>query len=289
MKKLLALAFIFILAVVCLHSQANGKSEYDLYTQYCPAEPFDLANDAARNFQRKSGLNALARMVAEHQIKREIKKNAKGKFKVNVDSYSLSDAKQGKFKRFTVTGKKIVSSDVYISNLTARTACKFIHLDLDKNPVGLLEPMVIDFEADISENDLNKTLQTQTFKDYSLGVKRRMVKISFFEFSNARVSLKNNQLNLLVDVRTLMGKPFTANVISKLKIENNKIALEDLKFGSTNHKIEGRKMQYLVKIFDPISYMQKVLGEYNCKTLLKSVKIENEKIIIKGSVFLGKS
>lgn len=287
MKKFIL--FIFMFVFTCTQSLAKNSSEYKLYMQYCPQAPFDIAQEGTRNFQKRFGLNALATMVAEHKIKSEIKKNAKGKFKVKVESYSLTDAKQGKFKKFNVTGKKIVASDVYISNLTAKTTCKFIHLDLDKNPVGLIQPMAIDFSAEITEDDLNKTLQTPKFQEYTLGVKKRMVKISFFEFSNARVSLENNQLNLLVDVRTLMGKPFTANVVSKLKIENNKIVLENLKFGSTNHKIEGRKMQYLVKIFDPISYMQKVLNQYNCKTLLKSVKIEDGKIYINGSVFLGKS
>lgn len=287
MKRVLILVFLSLF--ICTKSPAKGQSEYDLYTQYCPAAPFNIADESTRNFQKKIGLNGLAAMVASHKIKSEIKKNAKGKFKVNVTSYSMTDAKQGKFKRFEVSGKKIVSSGVHISKLDARTTCQFIHLDMDKNPVGLAEPMAIDFNAEITEEDLNKTLQSPAFQEYSLGVKRRMVKISFFEFSNARVSLKNNQLDLLVDVRTLMGKPFTANVISDLKAENNQIALKSLKFGSTNHKIEGRKMQYLVKIFDPVAYMQKVLSQYNCKTLIKSVKIDDGKIIIKGSVFLAKS
>ena len=286
MKYLLyAIFFIFVTAALPTFAQ----SEYELYQLYCPKPPYNIESEGKRNFQTKTGLNALAAKVAAHEIKREIKKEAKGKFNVKVQSYSMSDAKQGKFKRFEVKGKKIISSDVYISEINARTTCQFIHLNLDKNPVELLEPIAIDFEVAISEGDINKTLKTPAFQNYAVGIKHRMVKISFFEFSNARVSLKDNTFNLSVDVKTLMGKPFTANVISKLKIYDNKIILENLKFGSTNHKIEGKKMQYLVNIFNPINYMQKKLEHYNCKTILKSVKIEDEKIIVRGSAFLGKS
>ena len=263
MKKKFILFVIFgIFLIAGISTGSFAESEYNLYTQYCPKPPYDIASDGKRNFQRITGLNALAAKVAAGQIKKNIRANAKGKFKVKVNSYSLTDAKQGKFKSFEVNGKKIVASDVYISKLNAKTTCKFIHLDTEKNPVKLLEPMAIDFNAEISEDDLNKTLQTPSYKNYTVGVKRRMVKISFFEFSN---------------------------VISKLKIEKNQIVIENLKFGSTNHKIDGKKMKYLLNIFDPIHYMQKTLKQYNCKTILKSVKIENGNIIISGSAFLGKS
>ena len=290
MKKKFILFVIFgIFLIAGISTGSFAESEYNLYTQYCPKPPYDIASDGKRNFQRITGLNALAAKVAAGQIKKNIRANAKGKFKVKVNSYSLTDAKQGKFKSFEVNGKKIVASDVYISKLNAKTTCKFIHLDTEKNPVKLLAPMAIDFNAEISEDDLNKTLQTPSYKNYTVGIKRRMVKISFFEFSNARVSLKDNEFNFSADVRTIMGKPFTANVISKLAIENNQIVLHNLKFGSTNHKIDGKKMKYLLNIFDPIHYMQKTLKQYNCKTILKSVKIENGNIIISGSAFLGKS
>ncbi|MCR4880565.1 MAG: LmeA family phospholipid-binding protein [bacterium] len=287
MKKfIIIIVFMFLLFALKAYC---AQSEYDLYMQYCPKPPFDIADEGTRNFQAKTGLNSLAASTAAREIKKEIKKNAKGKFDVKVNSYSMTDAKQGKFKNFSVTGKKIEFSNIYITHLFAKTTCKFIHFDLEKNPVELLQPMAIDFEIQISEKDLNKTLQTPEYQSYTVGIKHQMVKISFFEFSNPRVSLKNNEFNFTSDVKTLMGKPFTANVISKLKIYDNKIILENLKFGSSNRKIEGKKMKYLLNIFDPIQYMQKALKQYNCKTLLKSVKIEDEKIIIRGSVFLGKS
>ena len=291
MKKIYILLLIVLgmFFITGMNTKSFASSEYALYNQYCPKPPYNIASEGKRNFQRKTGLNALAAKVAAGRIKKEIKKNAKGKFQVKVNSYSMTDARQGKFKSFEVKGKKIITSDVYISKVNAKTTCKFIHLDVENNPIKLIEPMAIDFNAEISEDDLNKTLQTPAYQNYTIGIKRRMVKISFFEFSNSRVSLKNNEFNFSADVKTLMGRPFTANVVSKLKIENNQIVLENFKFGSTNHKIDGKKMKYLLNIFDPIHYMQKKLRQCNCKTILKSVKIEDGNIIISGSAFLGKS
>ena len=286
MKKIIIYVFL-IMAFTTKAVYANSVTT--LHKQYCPKPPYNIASDGKRSFQSKTGLNALAARVAEHEIKKEIKKNAKGKIKVRVKSYSLTDAKQGKFKSFEVTGKNIVASDVYVSQINVKTTCDFLHLDLDKSPVGLVEPVAMDFDVQIKEEDINKTLQTPAYQNYAIGIKRRMVKISFFEFSNTRVSLNNNQFDFKADVQTIMGKPFTVNVISKLAIHNNKVVLENLRFGSTNRKIDGKKMKYLLNIFDPMRYMQTVLNQYNCKTILKSVKIEDGKIIISGSAFLGKS
>ncbi len=288
--KLWKYIIIFIFLILSARAKAaDYPSEYALYTVFCPAEPYEIASPFSRGVQSLSGLNLIASKIAAKEIKKNLSSFAEGNIKVKVHSFSATDAKAGKFKSFEVKGKDICIYSIFISEIMAKTRCKYIHLNMETEPIELKEPMAIDFTAQFSENDLNNILRTTTYKKYFLSLKFNSKKLNLIEVSHPRVSLKNNKFHFKANVKAPFIKTFIFNIQSDLKIIDNKIKIANMLIGSNSKKIDISSTKYFVGIFNPLWFAQLVLEEHDCKTLLKSVKIRNEKVIIDGSIFLRKS
>ena len=263
--------------------------EYTLYTAFCPTEPYEIANPLTRGVQSASGLNFVASQIAAKEIKKNLSNYAQGDIKVKVHSFSATDAKNGKFKNFEVKGKGICLYSIFISEITAKTRCNFIHLNMDTNPIELKEPMVIDFTAHFTEEDLNNILKTTVYKKYFLSLKFNSKKLNLIEITRPRVSLKNDKFHFAANVKMPFIKTFIFNIHSDLKIVDNKIKIANKVIGTNSKKIDFSTAKYFAGLFNPLWFAQVVLEEHDCKTLLKNVKIRNEEIIVDGSVFLRKS
>ena len=289
MKNLLYFIFLFFVLVVFVTPAKAVQDTNELYQLYCPREPYDLTNIFSRGVQHVTGLNLIASKVAESQIEKTIKSFAQGDIDVDVKSFSATDAKNGRFRSFTIKGKDIDFYSVYISEFKAKTACNFIYLDLEKDPVELKEPMAIDFEAKFDEKDMNNMLRSITYNKYMLTVKYSSKSLKLLELKRPRVSLKNNKFNFAVDVRIPFITSFTLKMDSGLKVANNKIKIDNMHIGSASKTMDISLVKYFMNVLNPLWFAQLNLQEHNCKFILKNVKIENEKIVVSGTVFLGRS
>ena len=293
MKKLKFLLFIFLtLGAFFVGMNWNtgvAVSDTDMQNKYCPKKPFDIAGMPSRTVQAATGANFLAEKVAESTVKKGFNSFAKGNLSVKAKSFSVTDAKQGKFESFEINGRNIVANSVYISELWAKTVCGFVHFDLNSNPVKLKAPLLLDFSAKFTEADLNKMLQSPEYQKYLLSIKLHSGSLEFFALENPRISLKDNKFRFSVDVKVPFIRAFSFTTISDLEIESNKVKISNMKVGSTNQQLDISGLRYITNIFDPISFAQKALEQYHCKLFLKSVKIQEGKIIITGSVFIAKS
>ena len=90
MKKIILLIFTIILFA--------GMTEAKPCAYTC-VEPHDLSFGFSRFMSTVTGSNFLGKQVAKKILKKEIIKNADGKFSVSVDSYSVKDLKKGIFKK----------------------------------------------------------------------------------------------------------------------------------------------------------------------------------------------
>ncbi|MCQ2957895.1 MAG: hypothetical protein MJ180_03220 [Candidatus Gastranaerophilales bacterium] len=286
MKKIIKCLFVF---AVVLFINSAFASDSDLYKLYCPAQPYDISNGFSKGVQSVTGLNLIARKIAEGEIKKEISKFATGKIKVKVKTFSATDTKNGRFRSFNIKGENLKIYSIPISEFTAQTACNFIYLDLEKNPVELKEPMTIDFSAKFTENDLNNILKTPTYHKYLIKIKHNSSELKFVELKKPRISLKNNKFNFALDVNAPLIGTFIFKIQSDLRIKDNKINIANMFVGSNSKTIDLSSAKYFMNVFNPLWFAQLILQQHNCKLLLKNVKIENGNIIILGSVFLKKS
>ena len=275
------LVFIFLM----ITSRANAQDCLD----YCPKEKYCLTNSFVRTVQTISGVNIVTSKIVAKIIKKSILKYAKGDIKVKVSSFSMADAKQGKFKRIIVNGKNVNIYSINISEIVAKTKCDWLHVDLKKSPIGLKEPVAADFSAKFSAEDLNNILKSVTYQKYFLSIKMNSQKLNILEISQPEISLKDDKFQLLSRVKVPLMGSFKVKIVSDLKIYNNKIITDDLSILVDNMLLKVKSSKYFIDILNPLWFAQELLQEYDCKILLKNVKISNEMVNINGSFFLSKS
>ncbi len=269
-----------------IYSQENFNEYYELY---CPKEPYNLSNSVNRGFQLITGINFLASRVAQKLIKENIMSIAAGDINVKVNSFSATDSKNGKFKSISVNGENIDVYSVYISNLSVKTRCKFMYFDLDSNPIKLLEPTIVDFDAKFSENDLNKILRTNSYKKYFFRMKYNSKDLKGLEISRPRVIIRDEKINFLVNVKAPFIKTFMLRATSSLEIVNNSFNLKDLRLGTYTHNIPIAGANYLINLLNPLNFAQHSFEKEGFKILLKNVRINGNDVVTSGSVFIKKS
>lgn len=287
--KPLIIILIILLNLFCLketYSQENFKDYYELY---CPKEPYNLSNPVNRGFQTATGLNFLASNIAQKQIKESILNVTNGDIKVKVGSFSATDSKNGKFKLISVKGENIDVYSVYISDLSVKTHCKFMYFDLNSNPIKLLEPTIVDFDAKFTENDLNKILRTNSYKKYFFRMKYNSKDLKGLEISKPRVIIRDDKINFLVNIKAPFMKTFMLRATSSLEIVDNSFNLKDLRLGTYTHNIPILGANYLINLINPLNFAQHSFEKEGFKILLKNVKINGNDVITSGSVFIKKS
>ncbi len=281
---LIILINIFYLKEIFAQENLNAY-----YEQYCPKEPYNLSNPVNRGFQTATGINFLAANIAQKQIKENLISFATGDINVKVGSFSATDSKNGKFKSISVKGKNIDVYSVYISDLSVKTHCKFMYFDLNSNPIKLLEPTIVDFDAKFTENDLNKILRTNSYKKYFFRMKYNSKDLKGLEISKPRVIIRDDKINFLVNIKAPFMKTFMLRATSSLEIVDNSFNLKDLRLGTYTHNIPILGANYLINLLNPLNFAQHSFEKEGFKMLLKNVKINGNDVITSGSVFIKKS
>lgn len=282
-KFILFLCLIFGAFWVGLHFNKGEAYDSEMQNKYCPKKPFDISKVSTRNSSgNATGTNYLAEKIAETTVKKAFHSFAKGNISVKAKSFSVPDAKQGKFESFEIYANNIIVESVYISELWAKTVCGFVHFDLNSNPVKLKAPLLLDFSANFTEADLNKMLQA---KDMNNSENQS----EWFSLTNPKISLANDKFRFSIDVKVPFVRAFSFTTLSDLMIEDNKIQITNMQLGSTNNQLDVSILKYITSVFDPLSLAQKILEQYNCKLFLNSVKIQEGKIKVTGSVFIDKN
>ena len=287
--RYLIISLIIFINFICINEAYSQKDIDNYYDLYCPKEPYNLSNSVNRGLQSITGINFLVSRVAQKQIKKNILDVANGDIKVNVGSFSATDSKNGKFKSISLKGENIDVYSIYISNLSVKTRCKFMHFDLNSNPIKLLEPTIVDFDAKFSENDLNKILRTNSYKKYFFRMKYNSKDLKGLEISRPRVVIRDEKINFLVNIKAPFIKTFMLRATSSMEIVNNSFNLKDLRLGTYTHNIPIVGANYLINLLNPLNFAQHAFEKEGFKMLLKNVKINGSDIVTSGSVFIKKS
>ena len=112
-----------ILILMLLTSVAYAQCDLQ-----CPA-PYGLSSGVSRFFSSVTGQNFLAEKIGSALLKKAIKKNIEsGSIKTDLQSFSVRDLKNGKFKSIEIKGKDVDVQGVYITSFDVKTLCDFNYL-----------------------------------------------------------------------------------------------------------------------------------------------------------------
>ena len=283
MKKLV---LILGLMVFC-STQAFAACDY---SAYCAPKAYDLSSHANQVTAKYTGLNFLTEQIAQHIIKKELKKATKEKFKVVMKSYSPKDLAQGRFKSLKISGKNLDIDGAYLTSLEAETLCGFNYLELKNNTIKFKENMVMGYSLEISDTDLRKTVQSAGYLDKINKISLSGMGITFFKLSSADVQVKNNKLNFTIKVTSpISAKPIPILVRSDLKVEEGNIVMTKVDFVNLLTVIDLSKVTYLLNALNPLTFSTEVLNNKDSKMSIKTVNIIGDRIFIGGNILIPKN
>ena len=112
MKKFIKIFLILLIILSPIAFAADKTGEEYLKTK----KHFSIINPLAESFVRRA-------------IKRAIKKEAPGNYKIKFQGYTLESMKKGIFKYLEITGKNVVSNDIEIPYFNIKTVTDYNWID----------------------------------------------------------------------------------------------------------------------------------------------------------------
>ena len=252
-------------------------------------EPYGLTSGVSRFFSTVTGQNFLAEKIGGALIKKAVKKNIEsGNIKAKLDSYSVRDLKAGRFKTIEITGKNVNAQGIFISSFAAKTLCNFNYIvDNKKGDIIIKENIPMSLSATISEDDLNRTMNSSDYKRILDDVNK--LAGGFFEVASTSVRLKNDKMFYVIKYNLPFVRKTKEVVLSAgLNVENGKIVLANTSFVGSNSSLDINKFSKLLNYINPLDFSAKILENKDAKFSIENVKINDRKIMIDGKMVILK-
>lgn len=260
------------------------------YSSKCAPKAYDLSSPCGQFTSKVTGMTFLSEKIAQTIIKKELKKETKDNFKVEMKSYSANDLLHGRFKSLKISGKNLNIEGVYLTSFDAKTVCDFNYLELNKKSIKFKENMVLDYNIEIADKDLKKTVKSAGYLNMLSKVNLSACGITFFKLEGADVQIKNSKLYFTIKVTPPMtATPIPVVVRTDLKVEDGKIVLTKFDFVNPFMVIDLSKAAYILNVLNPLTFSTSILNNNNSEMKIQNVDIVGDKIVINGNVFIPKN
>lgn len=284
MKKLIVAGF---LGLGIIFSAAQVQASCGDYV--CPS-PLGLTSKTSRFFSNVTGQNFLAERIAQHFMKKAIKKSVDGDFKVNIDSYSVRDLKAGKFKSIDVKGKNVSVEGVYISKLEFKTLCDYNYITYDKKDgITIMQDVPIAISLAMTEDDLNKTMMSKDYKRLLNDLNSVGGSFNIFNIDSTCIKIKNNKIYYVMKIAI----PFirgTQDVVmtADLKVKDGDIKFANVQLLNNRSNMDISRISNILNYINPLDFSVKILENKEANFNVRNVSIEDGKIQMDANMVILK-
>ena len=259
---------------------------------YTCVAPYDMSGISG-TFSRVTGANWLASSVAEKILKSQITKDVDGKFKVSIDSYSVPDLKDGRFRGFQIHGENVVADGVYFSSMDIKTLCDFNYIVYDKKSSTAIfrEDFPLSFAITLSEDDLDKTMKAAGYENLIRKINNFGKSFSLFEIVSTISRIKDNKFiyGIEVVIPIMSSSPkYMMMLTTDLTVKNGKIVMENPKIDGNYFKLDLRKLAKALDYLNPFEYSLDIMENKNADLKVRNINIVNNKINISGIINIPK-
>lgn len=274
MKKFLTLVLIFC-------------AQTAFANELCPTT-YELTSGWAKFASRASGSNFIHTTVLERYLEKQISKNLGGKFDIKIDSFSVPDLKEGKFRGVKATGENIEIDKVSVSKATLNSICTFNQIEKTEDAQYRF---VTDFPADLtvelSAADLNKITQTTDYKKTLRQINESLM--GFLKIDGINFEIKNSKLWYNLSFSTPFSpKKQSVKVGTGLRLKNNEISVENLETSGKSAILKILSMSDALNYVNPLDFSVKILENSRINADVKEVSIDGDKIILKAFINIRK-
>ncbi len=279
---------ILTVLVLCLMLPASAKSFEE---KYCAQKPYPVGGVVASGISNITGVNFTFTKLAELTIQSILKKELSSNFNAELYSFGGKNLIDGKFKKLTLSARKIKSEDVNLRNFYGETLCDYNRIVLKDDSIYFAENFLFGFRGKMTNEDFQNTILSEEYKKAINDVQLNLFGTSFFKLSDPVVEIKNNRIYMSVDVSFasfITSKKLTVKTNYALKLQNGKIVISDVHY-SDALGISKNAMYAILNILNPFK-MRIALDENNTMTIyMRDFRIVDNVIEFAGVLLLPKS
>lgn len=279
MKKI-----ILLLGLLILSSSVSFGAE----CKYTCVESYNMNNKFSSFISSITGLNFTRTKITEAVLKKSINKNVKGgKLNVNIDSYSAKDLSNGIFKSLKISGKNVSISDIYLTSLELKSLCEFNYIEYDKRGnLGFREDFPMSFEVQMSDEDLNRTMQSEHYKKIINDVNR--LGMGGIRVSSTEASLRGNKFYYVFIVSIPFMKDRKIELTADINVKDGQIDFENTRLASNSFSLDLKRVNFLMKYLNPLDFSVNIFNNKDAKVYIRNVAIKNNIIVTDGVIIIPK-
>lgn len=282
MKKLLLFLGILILAsgMPCF-----ADCDYKCVT------PYDM-NSKFRTFMGAvSGVNSVTEKAAEKILKKAILKNSTAeKLKINIDSFSSKDLKNGIFKSAQIQAENIQINDIYLSSLNLKTLCNFNYIKQSGKDLVFVEDFPMSFEIEVNGNDLNRTMQNKQYKRIINDLNKLGASYGYgLKIASTKAAIKSGKFYYILNLEVPFVKKTQKLVMeANVNVKNGKIKYYNTKLISGMFNLDLKKLDFILNYLNPLDFSVNIIENKDAKIKVKNIKIQNNTILTNGIIVIPK-
>ncbi|MBQ8476120.1 hypothetical protein IJ531_03560 [bacterium] len=238
MKKLIIFFILLLLPSYAL--------DYGLYcSDLAPSKSLSGA------LMSTTGVNFLARQIAQKEIAKALKKETGSKFDVKIGTFFAANITQGEFSKFSAISKNYSHDNFSAQKLTLETICPYNKISYKNDKLNYDTEMVLKFSAENNQDNLSKMLNKEIkivnnklvfdYKISAFGIKTKLslragVDIKDNKIELCNIELNNKTLNASKYLSLLNLTNFKVNLDKSTKAQ---VKLDDVKIKNSLVYLEG--------------------------------------------------
>lgn len=240
-----------------------------------------------KNHKHFAIMNPFAETIAEHAIKKSLKKDTGSNFDVKFTGYTLSSMKKGIFKHLEIRGEDVVIEDIPLDYIQLETLSDYNYIDYTQEPPVFKADMTYAFSLKFGEDAMNTALKHSDYQK----VLNKVNDIAYplFQIKGVSTKIRNNRIYILTEYNFPIA-PSSKNRVfvssSDFKVQEGQIKAAGVKVDSAYGNISTDKVSNLINLLNPLEFTMKLLDTKKCNAKLENVNIVDNKVEINGKIFV---
>ena len=189
-----------------------------------------------------------------------------------------------KFNYRPIKGKNITANGISVSQFKINTLCKFNYITLSETQEPIFkEDLPFAFELVISDDDLNKTISSESYKKILNKLNNVGANYGLFRINGTGVKIKDNKFYYILNVVIPFVKnPQNIVVVSDLVVADGEIDFANTRLLNSRFSLDLKKVNRIINYLNPLDFSLNILENKDAKVTVQHARIEDDKIVTSG-------
>lgn len=269
---------------------AVNNTSYAACDYSCTA-PYNMNAKYKTFFSAISGYNSFVENKAESILEKEIAKFiVSDNLKVDIESFSPGDLKNGIFKSSEITANDLVVNDIHLSYLNLSSLCDFNYIKSNGSDVTFMEDFPMSFDIVMTQDDINRTMKHERYQKIVKDINKLAAKSGVgLQIESTTVAIKANKFYYIIGVNVPFVRREQKLVFeSELIIKNGNIDFHNTKLVSGPFKLDLKKVDFIMNYLNPLDFSVNIVANKKAEIKVKNVEIKDNQILTDGIIIIPK-